>query len=297
MTPPRLVLPDTNVEITQRTLGREFRFLPNAEITNLVLYVLGVGAQRYGVSLYGFVLMVTHYHLAARDVRGNMPDFVRYVNSLLARALNARQGECDKLWSGSGYVAVRPQSRDDLLGRLVYGLANPAAAGLVNRVEDFPGLVITPAMIGVDLEATRPDFFFSDKSTLPERVTVRFEIPPEFEAMGIERYRSLLWERLREREAEHREERKRADVSVVGAKRLRQVACGQRSTSWEQWFTLKPTIAAKLRADRLAAIGALRQFRAQYREAWERWRGGDRATRFPAGTWWVVVYAGAAVVG
>lgn len=297
MTPPRRVLKNTPVEVTQRTLGRTFRFLPRRRINELVLYVLGVGAERYGVSLYGFALMVTHYHLAARDVRGNLPAFVGYVNSILARALNAYQGEHDKVWSGSGYVSVVPQSPDDLLGKIVYGLANPAAAGLVNRIEDYPGLVITPDQIGTAITVRRPSFFFKDGGKMPESVTLQFEVPPEFSDLGLDGYRRLLWSQLRTREARHRAARKHEGRGVIGAKKLRQAACGDRARSWEQWFTLRPAIAAKVRADRLAAIRGLRRFRAAYRDAWERWRTGERDVEFPAGTWWVVTFAGAAAVG
>lgn len=297
MTPPRRVLKDTPVEITQRTLARTFRFLPRREINDLVLYVLGVGAERYGVSLYGFVMMATHYHLTARDVHGNMPAFVGYVNSLLARALNTLQAENNKVWSGSEYVAVVPRAPQDLLGRIVYGLANPAAAGLVNRVEEYPGVVVTPARIGTAITVKRPEFFFKEGGNMPASVTLRFEVPPEFEHLGLAAYRALLWRKLRDREADHRAERRREGRSVIGAKRLRQAKCGDRSRSWEQWFTLRPTLAAKVRAERIAAIRALQAFREAYRSAWDRWSAGDRTVVFPAGTWWVVVYAGAAAVG
>ena len=46
MTPPRQILPDTTIEITQRTLDRTFRFLPERRVRDLVLYVLGVAAER-----------------------------------------------------------------------------------------------------------------------------------------------------------------------------------------------------------------------------------------------------------
>jgi len=297
MTPPRRVVKDTPVEITQRTLARTCRFLPRAEINNLVLYILGVGAERYGVSLYGFALMATHYHLAARDVRGNMPKFVGFVNAMLARALNALQGETDKFWSGSGYVAVEPQDPRDLLGKIVYGLANPAAAGLVNRLEDFPGLIIAPSRIGVPITVERPDFFFKPKGSMPKEVTLTFEVPREFAHLGLEAYRALLWRELRRKEAEHRAERKRTGRRVVGTQKLREVAHYERATSWEAWGTLRPVIAAKLKAARVAALRALKAFREAYRAAWERWSAGDREVTFPAGTWWVVVYAGAEAVG
>lgn len=295
MTHPRRVLPDTVVEVTQRTLARTFRFLPRAEISNLFLYVLGVASERYNVRLHGFSLMATHYHLLVHDVDGRLPIFVQYVNSLVARAINAMQGESDKVWSGSGYVAVCPQSADDVMARMVYGLANPSAAGLVNRVEDFPGLVITPNRIGVVNKVQRPEFFSRKGTQMPECVDVRFDVPDGWDHIGLEQYREELASRLREREARHRAQRKADGVAVVGAKRLGQVAAGRRSSSWEAWFTLKPVIAAKLKSQRVAAIRVLRAFRDAYRAAWEAWRAGDRDRAFPSGTWWMARYAGVTI--
>ena len=46
---------------------------------------------------------------------------------------------------------------------------------------------------------------------------------------------------------------------------------------------------------RKAAIARLRKFRADYREAMDRWVGGDREVLFPSGTYWMRVNHGAAV--
>jgi hypothetical protein len=43
------------------------------------------------------------------------------------------------------------------------------------------------------------------------------------------------------------------------------------------------------------AATALRAFHASYRAALERWRSGVRDAAFPAGTWWMRIFHGAAV--
>ncbi|MCB9604772.1 MAG: hypothetical protein H6720_31010, partial [Sandaracinus sp.] len=103
MTPPRQILPNTNFEVCTRTFARTFRLLPTPAIKNAILYIVGVAAARYNITLYAMVAMTTHYHLAGRDTDGRLPEFIQYVNSLLARALNAEQGMDDKFWSGDGY--------------------------------------------------------------------------------------------------------------------------------------------------------------------------------------------------
>ena len=92
---------------------------------------------------------------------------------------------------------------------------------------------------------------------MPAAVTIRFEVPPEFEHLGRDGYVALLERRVREREAEHRRERKEAGRSVMGARRLRKVRPEERAKSWEKWFRTRPTIAAKATSVRTAAIEAI----------------------------------------
>ena len=80
---------------------------------------------------------------------------------------------------------------------------------------------------------------------------------------------------------------------MFGAKRLRRVRPDERAKSWEKWFQMRPTIAAKSREVRVAAIRAIQDFTEAYREAWRRFSEGEYDVVFPAGTWWVCRYAGA----
>lgn len=239
--------------------------------------------------------MITHYHLAGFDALGLLPEFQRYFNSLFARALNCRQGLDDKLWSGDSYHLVRPQCAHDLRRRLAYILANPVAADLVARAADFPGLIILPRDIGRTITVERPKFFFPEDSELPETVDVRFEVPPEFAELGRDGYVAMLEADLRESEQQHRERREAEGRSVLGSDRCRKARLGDHSRTFEKWFRLRPTIAAKVKAERIAAIRVLSSFRARYREALAAWREGDRGVLFPPGTWWMCRFAGAAV--
>ncbi len=293
MTPPRQILPDQNFEVCTRTMSRMLALSPTREVRQLFLYVLGVAAQRYSVSLFLVCALANHYHLAGRDNEGRLPDFMTYLNSTLARALNRLHRRDDKFWSGDGYHLLRPQTANDLLARAEYILANPASADLVARLDDYPGLASHPDDVGRDIEVRRPDVFFRKDGNMPETVTVRFEIPPELAHLGRDGYVALLKERLEERERELRAERKAEGRSVMGAKRLRQVRPDERAKSWEKWFRMRPTIAAKSREVRVAAIRAIQEFTEAYREAWRRFSEGEYDVVFPAGTWWVCRYASA----
>ena len=64
--------------------------------------------------------------------------------------------------------------------------------------------------------------------------------------------------------------------------------------SKKQRFGRNPTLSALTRAAWRAAVQRLRAFRLAYRVAYQAWRTGKQSVEFPAGTWWVVRYAGAA---
>lgn len=309
MTPPRQILPNQFFDVTARTLARSFRLVPSPEINGLFTYLLAVLAHKHGIVLYAAVQMSTHYHLVGLDTLGRLPIFMQELNSMFARALNAIQGRDDKVWSGDGYGLVRPATADDLLARIVYALANPAAADLVRRAQDYPGVITRPQEIGCAQPAERPEFFFRDHGRMPKTATLRCSVPTVFAHLGRDGYIDLVSRELAQAEQRHDRERRAAGRTVLGADRCLTVKIGSRSASWERWFTLRPQVAAKVRALRVESIRRLREFRESYRVALSRWRramrsaigldeDADRPTRdasdvvFPAGTWWMVRFAG-----
>lgn len=291
MTPPRQILPGQNFEISCRTHGRVFRFLPTWEVKQLFLYVLALGAERYNITIYGVVVMANHYHLQGRDNDGRLPAFVRYVNGLLARAINALQGRDDGVWSADGYCLLRPQSNEDLVGRMVYLMANPVEAGIVRRAVEYPGIVTLPAHVGTSTVIERPSFFFREGGPAPKEVTLRIEAPPGFG--GVEAWRKRISEALKACERACLKERRDAGLGAAGASKAARVRVGEAPRTRELWFRMRPSIAAREKSVRIAAIRALRAFREAYRAALTRFRDGETDVEFPAGTWWMVRHAGA----
>ena len=261
--------------------------LPTAQVRQLILYLLFLCAQRHGVTLYAMVVMFNHYHLLGNDRSGAFPAFMQDFNSMLAKALNVILVRKGKLWSGDGFVPTYPQSSASMLDRLRYIYGNPLEANLVSRVDDYPHLLIRPQDIGRDLVAERPDHpFFNDNPAYPAQLHGRFEVPPEFAELGVDGYRELLESVCVELEAENRERRERDGVAVVGAKRLRAHREWRRvPESSERWFRLRPQIAERDKALRIAAIRLLQSFREAYREALRRYNEGELDVEFPYGTW------------
>lgn len=291
MTPPRQILAGQTFDISSRTHGREFRFPPDHIIRELFLYIVAVAAARYQIDIYGLVLMANHYHIVGRDREGRLPRFVQYVNSFVARAINARQGRDDGVWSRDGYSLVRPQSPEDLVERLVYGMANPVEAGVVARAEEYPGIVLLPRDAGTRIEVNRPDWFFSPNGCMPAKATLEIAVP---DGLGdLEAYRQLVSERLGEVTAACRRERRELGLGTLGVRRATRLRVGDRPSTREAWFRLRPTIAAKQAEVRAEAIQRLQSFREAYRIAYCAYRDGDTSVAFPTGTWWMVQHAGA----
>lgn len=311
MTPPRQILPNQVFDVCSRTLGRTFRLVPSVQVTELFYYLLGLLGPKHGIQFYAAVQMSSHYHLVGLDTLGRLPLFMQEFNSLLARALNALQGLEDKVWSGDGYGLVRPVGEQDVLGRIVYALSNPSAADLVHHAEDHAGAISRPSEIGITRTIERPAFFFRAlKGKVPDRVTLRFDVPEAFAGLGRDGYVALLRSELSAVEQQHRATRKAAGRTVLGADRCRSVRHNQRSGAWERWFAVRPAIAARRVADRVAALDRLREFRDRYIAALARWREAARSAAcaavdglaapgsalldvvFPAGTWWMRRFAG-----
>ena len=134
--------------VTRRCVQRLFLLRPCETTTAIFRYVLAVAAKRYRVAVHAFCVLSNHYHLVLTDTDGRLPDFMRDLGSLVARATNCAIGRWDKFWEGNSYSAVELATPAAVHEKLVYLLANPVAAGLVRHARDWPGDWSHPSRIG-----------------------------------------------------------------------------------------------------------------------------------------------------
>ena len=293
MTPPREIHAGQTFEVISRCISRLFLLAPSYEVQQTFLYLLGHYARKHGITLYALVLMANHYHLLGLDKHGNLPHFMRDLNSFVARVLNHHYGRDDKFWSGDGYHIVRPINPEDVWARLMYITSNPINADLVKRTEDYPGFVTTPGKIGRTICARRPSFF-REEGVMPETADVVFEVPACFELTHDE-YVARYDRELREAEFAAKRRRRAHGNHVVGHAALLKVSVDDRPRSKEAHGRSKGHIACKCAADRVAAIRARKAFLDEYQVCREEWREDVAGVAFPPGTWWVCQFAGAGV--
>lgn len=280
MTAPRQVLPGTTYLVTRRCFQRQFLLRPSTLTNQIFLYVLAVAAQRFGVRVHAFCVLSNHFHLVVTDLDARLPAFEQYLDSLVARAVNASLGRWESFWAPSSYSAVALTTADDVLDKAVYVLANPVAAGLVRRGADWPGLWSDPALIGrPGITARRPKTFFRKTGYMPEAVVLELTAPPGF--ASPEDFRDRLVVALRDRERQHASDGR----AFLGAARVRAQSPWGRTAPGEDRRQLRPRVAARDKWKRIEALTRLVTFLAEYREAWRAWTRGLRHVLFPPGTY------------
>jgi REP element-mobilizing transposase RayT len=280
MTSPRQVLPGTTYLVTRRCTQRQFLLRPSRLTNHVVLFTLALAARAFGVRIHAFCVLSNHFHLILTDPHAQLPAFHQYLDSLIARALNASLGRRESFWAPNSYSAVALTTPDDVVDKAAYVLANPVAAGLVRSPRQWPGLWSSPESIdGPPLLALRPDHFFDPCGHLPDSVPLALSQPPGFASAADFRDRLAAALALRVDDAVARHGR-----HFLGLKRLLRQRPLARPARREALLKLNPRIAARDRWKRIEALGRLVEFLRSYREAWAARLRGDHVL-FPAGTY------------
>ena len=291
MSAPRLVLPASSYLVTRRCSERRFFLLPSELTNQIFLYCMAIAAERTGVQVHAFCVLSNHYHLVVTDPDARLPECMQLMNSLIARALNASRGRWEQCFEagGASYSAVRLESPDSLVEKLVYTLANPVSSGLVRHSHSWPGLWSRPRdLMGEPLVVVRPRQFFrheDDGGRLPLTASLQLARPPGFGDLADDTLRELIAGRLLERENELAAIAAAKGRSFLGVRTVLAQHWNDAPATSEPRRKLDPRVAEKDRSRRIAALQRLVDFWHGYRAAWLRFAAGDHATPFPQGTY------------
>jgi hypothetical protein len=230
--------------------------------------------------------MSNHHHTGIHDPDGNFPVFTEHFHGLLARCQNAHLGRFENFWSSEPTSVVRLVEANDILDKMTYAFTNPTAADLVDTVEEWPGVTTFNATLsGGHITATRPKHFFRDNSGMPEVVSLPITRPRGFEDLGQSEWANLVTDRVRAKEAEHRQRRAAQGITVLGRDGiLRQDPFGCPSGHAPR-FQMSPQVAAKNKWARIEALLHNRGFVEKYRDAFLAHIAGLANVVFPFGTY------------
>lgn len=291
MTAPRQILANTTYLVSRRCSERRKLLTPSSVVNQIVLYVLAVSAERFGVLIHAFCVMSNHLHVVLTDPHGRLPAFEQYFSSLVARSCNAIRGRGESFWAPGSYSAVSLLDEASVLDKTAYTLANPVCAGLVRRGADWPGLWSSPEAIGgAPITVQRPRTFFRAEGGMPAEAALRLVPPPT--VSSADEFRCALTGEVERREAEAAERLASARRDVEGADRVLAQDPFSRPVTEEERRRLKPRIACRDRQRRVDAIAKLKAFWRAYREVWNDYASGVRSVVFPLGTYWMSVTHG-----
>ena len=285
MTLPRRILPGRAWSIVRTCSRRSFVLRPDPVVNQVVKYCVAASAERYGVLLVALCAMSNHLHLEAIDVEGRLPEFMAYVDRLIAMCLKEHFGIEENVWSVNGYDPVELTTGESILEKAVYCLANPVQAGLVACSKDWPGVVNRPdACVRRPEAVKRPKVFFSENGKMPAEVELVFHKPPGFEDQTDAEFARTLAEALHRREREVAGEMKRIGRSFKGSKAVSRQRHTARPRN-KRGGGINPRVAGRRGEARVHALLSLRSFHDAYRKAWAQFRDGVRDVCFPEGTW------------
>ena len=268
-------------------MGRQFLLRPGGRVRSVFGYLLALAAERHGVDVHCVVVMGNHYHAVVTDWDGRISDFLAWLHRLTAVVLNSCREREEAMWSSAKPSIVRLEGAGDTLAKMVYTIANPVAAGLVERAAEWAGLKTLPSGIrsqgGEDFE--RPAQFFRSAGGLPDVARLRFTKPPGFDELSDDEFAERLQRLVTEREKTIAAQLAASGRTVAGAARASQVHWSTAPARRAPQRGRVPHIAAREPERRLGALGRLATFRAEYAEALKRYRRGERDVVFPAGTY------------
>src|SRR4029079_5067154 len=148
MSLPRCILPGATYLLTRRVLRRHLLLRPDAAITRLLVYALAVSTRRYGIEVHALCAMSTHLHLVVTDVQGVLPRFLQYFHRIVALGTKVLRKWEGPVWDHEATSVVRLLTHAAVVEKIAYVLANPVAAGLVRRADEWPGAKVDVRDIG-----------------------------------------------------------------------------------------------------------------------------------------------------
>ncbi|MFV8752642.1 transposase [Nannocystaceae bacterium ST9] len=253
-------------------------------------YCLARAANENGIQLHAWVVMSNHYHLVLSDPQGRLPAFEQQLNSLVARILNHHWRRRGGFWEIGSYHRVEPLTRDAIVDKIIYTLANPVSAGLVPRARRWDGASSADLEFGQCRRVERPDFLRDGAAT-----EMLHLVAPPSDSGSVAETIAFIRERLHAREREVVDDFAKMGRQFLGMAAILALPWTTTPATEEAPRTSLPLFAGRDREVLKAAIEAWRAWQRAYRHAWEALRSGARDVVFPEGTYMLRVRYGMAV--
>lgn len=294
MTQPKFIEKGQMCFVTCGAVGQSFRFVPNTCVVRLIWFVFALLASARGLAVHEVFFMSNHFHVLLTDVDGRLPDFMRDMNSLLSRGLNALRGVTGTNIE-KGYNLVTPSDDHKVVEHAVYSLLNACAAGLVERAREWTGVSSLKLDYGQTITLSRPpaglwksfadDFVAMEREhrrkhgdsrgrarrarriKTPESVDFTLVRPPVCLELSDAQLRAHIRQQVQAGERKYKRERTAQRRGVLGMARVRIQSWTDTPTTTRVLFNTIPRVSGKSKQARLANLSRRLEFELDYAEA------------------------------
>jgi REP element-mobilizing transposase RayT len=295
MSKAKPVVPGKTYLITRRCSQRQFLLKPSERTNKIISFLLAMACAMCGMQLHAACVMSNHLHLVLTDVRGELPEFMRYLVEFVAKCINQALGRRENVFKPGSYSRVELVDPDDVLRAIVYTLANPVEAALVRHGKQWPGVRLGPWQMGKTMTAGRPDVFYRPQGKVPLSKGLLLSKPPAFADLSDEAYVKMVHDAVEDREQGFRQQYDAEGREFLGVEGV--LAQSVYATPWsdEGPRGINPTVKAADKWHRIEVLKRDKEWYATYCERRVSFRAGDSSVVFPFGTYWLHRYAGARV--
>ena len=277
-------------------------FVPDELINSVIEGILARAQHLYPIEICGYVFMGNHFHILFICYDPELVQrYFSYLKGELGYAINVLIGKRGPVWQGRTDTPV-VVGADAILDQLIYMFTNPQSAGLVDKIEEYPGVNSWLAISeGEEIKQAKwyktseleklPRSIIEQKarktlidklSKKPDRDVHEIKITPfswtKNLEISVEEAKKQLVNGVRERESQLRRAR---EGFVVGVKTLK-------NRSIRQWHRPKKygrrvLVICRNINFRKQLISSYRDFVEECRSVYERWKIGDFSLFYPPG--------------
>jgi REP element-mobilizing transposase RayT len=136
---PKTIFNRTTLIVTTRT-EEGLPLVATSYMRAIIESILARAQQLHPVQVCHYLFMGNHLHMIVRvDNPQDVPAFVNRIKTETAHAINRLLGrEKRRIWS-EGYDSPALLTAEDVIDKIVYIYTNPQRAGLVDKIEEYPG--------------------------------------------------------------------------------------------------------------------------------------------------------------
>ncbi len=141
-----------------RSNNKDWFYLPTAHCWRIFSKYLRLTQEKYGITIYLFVLMDNHYHMICRcSEKHTLGEAMNYLQKSVSKEINKETGRINHVFGGP-YKPSIIRFPEHFVKIYKYVARNPVTAGITKNVQNYPFSTLN----NTDIEVSKPDDWFSE---------------------------------------------------------------------------------------------------------------------------------------